>query len=229
MLGQIALAIGLNFIFFLFVWSLILIKKNLALVDVFWGLSFLTAFWVDFYLDGIKHANIIMFILVSLWALRLSLHLAFRLIHKIEDSSYALFSKNWQDTFFARNSLSLVIIPRFIASCAVSTCLYIYLFSPSTGWSAPFWNVPLALLFFLGLVIESVADFQLYRFKRQPENQNKTCTLGLWRLMKHPNYIGEILVWISFGLLALPFTYGYLALISPLLMTYVLVRRIFRA
>ena len=54
-----------------------------------------------------------------------------------------------------------------------------------------------------GLVIESVADWQLSRFKAQPRNRGKVLAVGLWRYSRHPNYFGDFCVWWGFYLIAL--------------------------
>jgi steroid 5-alpha reductase family enzyme len=50
------------------------------------------------------------------------------------------------------------------------------------------------------------------------------CNLGLWRYSRHPNYFFEFLIWVSFAIVALPVQYGYLGLISPLLILFFLFR-----
>jgi steroid 5-alpha reductase family enzyme len=74
---------------------------------------------------------------------------------------------------------------------------------------------------FLG---EITADAQLWRFKRDPKNQGRVCNTGLWRYSRHPNYFFEWLIWVSFAIVALSAKYGYLGLLSPLLMLYFLLR-----
>lgn len=220
---QILASIGLSFCLFFTIWLTTVKTKDLSLIDGFWGVSFILPFLVNFYFEGFNHGNIIMFSFVLLWSLRLSLFLALRLKTTKGDQRYEGLSRNWQTQNFALNALSFVVLPQFIAHLLMCACFYVYLFSPNAGWSAPFWNLPLAILFLIGFIIESLADHQHKKFKNQPENKNKTYTGGLWRFVKYPNYLGEILIWLSFGLLALPFQYGVFGLISPFIITYALI------
>ncbi|MCO5113979.1 MAG: DUF1295 domain-containing protein [Bdellovibrionaceae bacterium] len=244
MLNQILCSIFLAAIYFFVIWFVLLIVKQratqlqagtssptnsptvtaLTLSHGFWFLSFLVPFALDFYLDGMKHANIIMFAMVCLWALRQSLFHFLRLRHVPKDSRYQELTRKWQPQHFKANSLVYVILPQMIAHILLATGFYIYLSSPDTGWSSPAWNVPLAWVFLFGLILQTLADLQLYRFKKDPKNHNLTYTGGVWRWIKYPNYFGEFLIWLSFGLLALPFKYGYIGLLTPIVSLLLLTR-----
>ncbi|MGC8865818.1 MAG: DUF1295 domain-containing protein, partial [Bacteroidales bacterium] len=80
--------------------------------------------------------------------------------------------------------------------------------------------------FILGLIgwgIETLGDWQLWRFKQKSENRGKIFNQGLWAWTRHPNYFGESLVWWGMGLMAA--SQGlWLGLASPLLMTWLLIR-----
>jgi len=94
-------------------------------------------------------------------------------------------------------------------------------------------RVPLDLLTGLGLVlwlagfaIEAVSDAQKRRFRRRPENAGRFITAGLWARSRHPNYFGEILLWIGVALIALPALRGwqYATLLSPAFVTLLLTK-----
>ena len=77
-------------------------------------------------------------------------------------------------------------------------------------------------LYVIGLALETVADLQLAAFKRNPANQNQIMQSGVWRYSRHPNYFGETLIWIGFFLIALETPWGWLAIVSPLTLLWVL-------
>lgn len=79
-------------------------------------------------------------------------------------------------------------------------------------------------LWVLGFVVEVVADKQKGKFRR--EQPGKFITLGLWRYSRHPNYFGEIVLWLGIALLALPVLQGwqYATLISPIFVIFLLVK-----
>jgi len=78
------------------------------------------------------------------------------------------------------------------------------------------------LIFFIfALGLESLADFQLQRFKKSHPGQ--VCNLKLWRLSRHPNCFFEWLIWCSFTFFALPGPYGVLSLFSPLALYVIMI------
>jgi steroid 5-alpha reductase family enzyme len=82
-----------------------------------------------------------------------------------------------------------------------------------------------AALWLVGMVFESVGDWQLARFKADPANAGRVMDRGLWRYTRHPNYFGDCLVWWGFFVLASGVPGGAYTLVSPIVMT-ILLRRV---
>jgi steroid 5-alpha reductase family enzyme len=82
------------------------------------------------------------------------------------------------------------------------------------------------LVWLLGFGIEVIADRQKSQFKAQPENEGKFIHTGLWSWSRHPNYFGEIVLWIGVTIVALPILQGWqwVTLISPIFVTLLLTR-----
>lgn len=78
----------------------------------------------------------------------------------------------------------------------------------------------------LGFVIEVVADRQKRIFRSNPENKDRFITTGLWSISRHPNYLGEILLWCGIAIIAIPVLRGwqYVTLVSPLFVTLLLTK-----
>jgi steroid 5-alpha reductase family enzyme len=83
------------------------------------------------------------------------------------------------------------------------------------------------LLLVAAVIGETIADAQLRRFKSDPGNSRAICDIGLWRWSRHPNYFFEWLAWCAYPLMAIDMSgangWGWLALLAPVLMYWVLV------
>lgn len=75
-----------------------------------------------------------------------------------------------------------------------------------------------------GASVEALADRQLAAFRRDETNRGRVIDVGLWRYSRHPNYFGQWLTWCGYALIALAAPWGWLALGSPLLMLYLILR-----
>jgi steroid 5-alpha reductase family enzyme len=83
-----------------------------------------------------------------------------------------------------------------------------------------------ALVWILGFAMEAVADYQKSRFNADPQNKGKFINTGLWSRSRHPNYFGEIVLWVGVAIIAVPVLQGWqwIALISPVFVTLLLTR-----
>lgn len=83
-----------------------------------------------------------------------------------------------------------------------------------------------ALLWIAGFTIEVVADRQKTAFRKDPANAEKFITTGLWSLSRHPNYFGEILLWIGIAVVSLPVLEGWqwVTLVSPVFVGFLLLK-----
>lgn len=78
----------------------------------------------------------------------------------------------------------------------------------------------------LGMVVEIVADAQKSAFRADPRNRDEFIRTGLWSRSRHPNYFGEIVIWVGVFLTAAPVLVGWqwIALLSPLFVILLLTR-----
>ncbi|MEM9385685.1 MAG: DUF1295 domain-containing protein [Pseudomonadota bacterium] len=77
-----------------------------------------------------------------------------------------------------------------------------------------------------GFAVEALADAQKSRFKADPANHGKFIDTGLWAWSRHPNYFGEIVIWVGMAIIALPVLQGwqYATLISPVFVAFLLIK-----
>ena len=77
-------------------------------------------------------------------------------------------------------------------------------------------------LWLVAATLERTADHQLRRFKQEPANRGTTLESGLWRYSRHPNYFFQWLTWVAYALVALEAPYGWIGLVAPALMLYLI-------
>ena len=197
--------------------------KNAGVVDVFWALNFPVITIITFFLsEGFATRKLLICGIFLIAELRLGIHLWQRVIGHLhqEEGRYEQLRKEWGKHadrnfffFFQFQAISNVILalPFFIISM-----------NP---------NPQISLLEYAGLVIwvisflgEMIADRQLAAFKKDPQNKGKVCDTGLWKYSRHPNYFFEWLIWMSYFVFALASPWGILAIISPAVILYLLLK-----
>jgi steroid 5-alpha reductase family enzyme len=154
------------------------------------------------------------------WSLRLGTYILLRVIkhHPSEDARYQTLRARWPGPwmfllFFEMQAVLVAIFAIPFLLLAFDSRSQLGLLE-MIGWG-------LAIVSLLG---ETLADAQLKRFKQDPANQGKVCAVGLWHYSRHPNYFFEALIQVAFCLMALSTTYGWITILSPLLMLYFLLR-----
>lgn len=207
-------------VLFFILWIIHIFLNNAGVVDVGWGMGFIILSGIYSWMgQGFNFRNTLYFILVSLWGLRIVFFLLKRLVKEgYEDRRYQKIRKDWGGNmtlkfffFFEFQALLEVIlaVPFLIVSLNPSDNFTIMEFLGS-------------FIFIGALLGETIADEQLQRFKSDARNKGKVCDVGLWRFSRHPNYFFEWLIWVGFFIFALGSSMGWLGIISPVIMYYLL-------
>jgi len=201
-------------------WIVSLLKGDASIVDSLWSLIFLAlcATWFFAY-EFITQRSVIVLALVALWALRLSAYITWRNWNEGEDARYQAMRRKYSPNF-AIKSLFLVFLLQGILAWVIS----LPLLAAITG-SRPLnlFDALAMVLVISGILLESIADAQLAAFKARPDTQGRVMDEGLWRYTRHPNYFGECCLWWGFYLFAVA-AGGWWSILSPLLMTFLLLR-----
>jgi steroid 5-alpha reductase family enzyme len=159
--------------------------------------------------------------LVLLWSARLGGYIAFRSAGAKEDPRYEWLMNEWG----ADASRRLFIFLQVQAAAGLILVLSVAAaaHNPAPGLGAK--DALGALLFVAALAGAAIADEQLRRFRRQPENRGQVCDVGLWAYSRHPNYFFEWLGWCAYPVIALAsgYIWGWFALAAPALMYILLV------
>jgi steroid 5-alpha reductase family enzyme len=204
------------------VWVASLVKRDASIVDVFWGLGFVVAGWVYFVTaEGRGARGALVVGLVTLWGVRLSLHILWRNWGKGEDYRYRAMRARNPGSFPLRSLLTVFWLQALLL-WAISMPLY-QAQRPGPASLAPLDFLGLAF-FVVGFTFEAGGDWQLARFKRDPGYAGQVMDRGLWRYTRHPNYFGDAVVWWAFFCFAAATPGGWWTFFSPVLMTLLLMR-----
>jgi steroid 5-alpha reductase family enzyme len=204
-------------------WLIHLVTRNAGIVDVGWVLGLILMAGVAVVHSPITAAGIHTWgltCMVTLWGVRLGLHILIRMESGPEDARYTEMRRKW-NTLIPLKFLAFFEFQALL-DVVLSLPFFAVALDPSPNVS-PLCYVAIAV-WFCAVIGETVADVQLVRFKRIPANRGKVCQVGLWNYSRHPNYFFEWLVWVAWALFALPSPGGYVGLIGPALMFYFLFR-----
>lgn len=197
-------------------------RRDVSLVDVFWGVGFIMTAWIAWRLNAPADARTRLLVgLTTVWGLRLSLYLLWRNWGRGEDRRYAAMRERQGDRF-ARASLFTVFYLQGAILWFISLPIQVAAAGhrqTSLGWI----DVLGLALFVLGFVFESVGDWQLARFQSNRWSMGRVMDRGLWRFTRHPNYFGDFCVWWGLYLISAAGGAGWTTM-SPLLMSILLMR-----
>jgi len=197
--------------------------KNAGIVDVFWALNFpIITFITYFFSDGFETRKLLICGMFLIAEVRLGIHLWQRVIGHLneEEGRYQQLRKEWGAHaernfffFFQFQAISNVIlaIPFFIITTNRAEELSVLEYIAVGIWLVSFFG-------------EAIADRQLASFKRDPNHKGKVCDTGLWAYSRHPNYFFEWLAWMSYFIFALASPLGILAIFSPIIILYLLLK-----
>ena len=220
-LSELLLGLGVVACASTLVWVASLVRRDAGLADLFWGLGFVGVAWVyHVRLEASGARSLLVPLLTTVWGVRLSLHLALRNLGRPEDYRY-------REMREARGA-SFWWVSLFTVFLLQATLLWIVsfpLFHVQRGSGPPGWvGLIGAGVAVLGLLLESVADAQLARFRRTRAHPGEVMDQGLWRYSRHPNYFGDAVFWWGVGLMALEVPGGWWTTIGPVVMTVLLLR-----
>lgn len=195
--------------------------ENAGVVDVFWAFNFpVVALLIFFFGTGMQQRRLFICGMVVLVGLRLGIHLWKRVIGHIgeEEGRYKQLRSDWAPQankkffwFFQFQAISNVVlaIPFFIIGLNPEPQFHILEYIGIVLWA-------------IAVVGEGIADWQLTQFKKDPANKTEVCDKGLWNYSRHPNYFFQSLMWIAYFLFALTAPLGWIAVISPAIILYLL-------
>ncbi|MBN1223515.1 MAG: DUF1295 domain-containing protein [Candidatus Aminicenantes bacterium] len=199
-----------------------MLRRDNSVVDTAWGIGFiLIAFLTLFLKVGANFRQVLVTALIFLWGGRLSVHIGGRNKGKKEDFRYAQWRKDWGKWFVPRSYLQIFLLQGIIM---IVVSYPVILVNSRGGSKFAILDIAGILLWCIGFYFEAEGDHQLRKFKKNPENRGKIMTSGLWKYTRHPNYFGEAVMWWGIYIIALSVKQGWTAVVSPVLITFLLLK-----
>ena len=207
---------------FTVLWLVSLRLENAGIVDIFWGPGFILvgAYYTMTVPGAPTLRGLLVLALVTVWGLRLALHIGIRNAGAGEDFRYRKWREEAGNRFWWISLLKVFLLQALVLWIVSSPLLLTQL---GGGESLTALDVLGLALWSFGFLFETVADWQLWRFKKDPATAGRVMRSGLWSVSRHPNYFGEAVLWWGIGLLALT-TGGWLSFIGPLMITFLLLK-----
>ena len=214
-----ALCVGLAFLINWIAFIPANIFQTEKFFDLTGSLTYISVTLFALYLsDGLDSRSKLLAALVIIWAVRLGAFLFTRILQDGKDDRFDEIKPNFlrflnvwgiQALWVSFTSLAAII-------CITSTV------RKEIGY---FVYIGLAI-WVIGFFIEVVADHQKRRFKKNPSNKGRFIQTGFWAKSRHPNYFGEILIWIGIFIIAMPALKGFqwVAILSPVFVAILLTK-----
>ena len=212
---------------FLGLWMINVAIKDPSFIDSWWALGMVVIAITSFIVTGGQGDHrLALTILCTVWGLRLGIYLLLRWRKHGADRRYATMmglaqkDRGWG---YAKASLLLVFALQMPLQFAVALPVQLGQLGGVGPLGILAWSgVVLAVI---GIVFESVGDWQLVQFKNNPANAGKVLNTGLWRYTRHPNYFGDACVWWGLWMIAAETGWaGITSVVGPILITFLLTK-----
>ena len=210
------IAFGLQYLIFIPSY----IFKSERFFDITGSVTFLSIIYYILYnrsIESLNYSGLLLISFITLWTLRLGLFLFFRIHKDGNDRRFDTIKTN-----FFKFMLTWTLQGTWVfitASCSISAL------SSNIIYDNSFFILLGSAFWLIGFILEVMSDMQKRKFKKN--NKNGFITSGLWAYSRHPNYLGEIILWVGICIISIPSLQNaqFITLISPLFV-YLLLTRI---
>jgi len=219
-LPSFALAASIGFILHWLIFIPSYIYQTEHYFDLIGSISYISIVLFTFLaLNNLDVRSILIGLLIMVWAVRLGSFLFIRVKRDGKDNRFTVMKTKFWWFLFTWTIGGLWVFITMAAGLAAMTSAKVV----PLGWFALIG----IFLWLEGFLVEVVADHQKTRFRSKKENQGRFINEGLWSFSRHPNYYGEITLWLGIAFIAFPVLQGWqlLTLISPIFV-YILLTRI---
>lgn len=199
-----------------------MIIRRTDIVDIGWGLGFvlITLFLLNRSFI-FTNKELAISILVTIWGLRLAIHILSRNIGKKEDFRYKKLKEDWGTNFWWKSYVNIFLLQGLLMLLISIPIIFSFY---TTDYTFTWINYLGIFVWIVGFLFEIIGDLQLSIFiskKKKGETESRILKTGLWSKTRHPNYFGEVVLWWGVWLIAInPLNpMSLLTIIGPLTIT----------
>ncbi len=199
-----------------------LIIKRLDVIDVAWGSGFVVVGLAAAYFSDQKlyFGQYLVLAAVALWAVRLVWHIYSRNKGRHDDKRYAAITEKYRKYRAVQIFLRIFMVQATL--CFLIAAPLLAIFYNDDGFSTS-WLLALGIaIFATGLAIESFADLQLRQFIKTRSAKKRILQTGLWKYSRHPNYLGEIMLWWGVWCMSMAINPVWWSVLGPLVISVLL-------
>lgn len=197
-------------------------QRNASLADVGWcyGLVLVVG-WYGWAAQGEAERKVLLAIMAALYGLRLGTYILLnRVLGQSEDGRYQRLRREWN----LKKPVSMFGYFQLQAAAVVLFSLPYLAVMQNPRPPFDLWELAGVVVWLIGLGGESLADWQLARFRAKPWNHDRVCRVGLWYISRHPNYFFEWVHWWAYVVMAMGSPGWLLTWIGPVVMGVALVK-----
>lgn len=177
-----------------FIFSLIL--KNASTYDPYWSVAPIVILLYSAFKNGLNSASILVLIAVLFWGIRLTVNWAYTFKNfTYQDWRYTMLKEKTKKFYPLINFCGIHLFPTIVVYLCVLPAVYLMRFKVEIN----IFTIIFFVVSLLSVTLQGVSDYQMHKYRK-----NKTTQFirsGLWKYSRHPNYLGEIMMWWSIALL----------------------------
>ena len=209
------------------------VKKNMGIMDIFYGPAYfvvaITSLISNIILtSSLSIRQVIVTILVLIWAIRLAGYVYIRKRGKTEDYRYKTIRDRWKTNVALKSFFKIFLFQGIIVYLVAITVWFVNVSdNPPLVSLLDFGGITLwlgTIIWLIGFLFETIADFSLYKFLQKPENKGKIMRKSLWKYSMHPNYFGEVTQWWGLFVIALAVPFGFVTIVGPAYITFQIIK-----
>lgn len=194
------------------VWVVGTVMRNHSIMDIVYPLTPWLGTVALWWWQGADRSPSSLLLLtgITLWAFRLAGYVSIRYLPHGEEARYAKWRARGGDAWWWRSYIQIYLTQGAIVWLwCLPLAFALNLKAPLGPWAAL-----ACVAWVIGFVFEVGGDWQMHRFRSDPRNKGQVMDRGLWGWCRHPNYFGESMTWLAWGLMALAAPWGWLGLPS---------------